>query len=109
MIFLLPICFMTFLGALGAFFFKRASAKAEGLETLIKEPQLYIGGMLYVMSALLNIVLLRYMDYSVLYPMTAITYIWTLLLSNVLLRERITSKKLLGILCICFGIFLLKQ
>jgi len=108
MIFLLPICLMTFLGALGAFFFKRVSTKVEDLETLIKEPRFYIGGMLYVVSALLNIVLLRHMDYSVLYPMTAITYIWTLLLSHFLLQERITSKKLLGILCICFGVFLLK-
>lgn len=55
---------------------------------------------------LLNIALLRQFDYSVLYPMSAVTYIWSLLLSKWLLHERITKKKLLGIFCICAGVLL---
>ena len=60
MIYLLALP-MTFLGALGAFFFKRAAMKADGILPLFTNKELYLGGMFYVSGAILNILLLQYL------------------------------------------------
>ena len=98
---------MTLIGSLGAFFFKRSTSNMEGIFSLIRSPWLYVGGVLYVASALMNVVLLRFMDYTILYPMTAITYIWSLIVSNRFLGEKITVKKVAGVALICLGVVLL--
>lgn len=64
---------------------------------------LYIGGILYLAAAAVNILVLRYLDYSVVLPVSSITYIWTMLLSYIILKETITKKKVLGVLCIVIG------
>lgn len=64
---------------------------------------LYIGGILYLAAAAVNILALRYLDYSVVLPVSSITYIWTMLLSYIILKETITKKKVLGVLCIVAG------
>lgn len=108
MIYLLALT-MTFLGALGAFFFKRAAMKADGLLSLFTNREFYLGGTFYVSGAILNILLLRYLQYSILYPMTAITYIWTAMISSRLLGEKISKRALLGIMMICIGVVLLTR
>lgn len=99
----------TLIGALGAFFFKRSAEKASGIVSLIWIPSFYLGGLLYVLSALLNVILLRYMDYTILYPLTAITYIWSLIISGYFLGEKITKSKIAGVILICLGVVLLNM
>ena len=103
MIYLLALP-MTFLGALGAFFFKRAAMRSDGMLTLFTNKEFYLGGTFYVSGAILNILLLRYLQYSILYPMTAITYIWTAMISHRLLGEKMSKRVLLGIVMICVGV-----
>lgn len=100
---------MTFLGASGAFFFKKASAKVTGLISLLFCREFYIGELFYVSGALINILLLRYVQYSILYPMTATVYIWTAVLSYRLLGEKITKRGLFGIAVICVGVVFLTK
>lgn len=100
---------MTFSGACGAFFFKASTAKMTGLFSLLKVPKFYIGCMMYLIGALLNIILLRSLPFSVAYPSTALTYVWTLVFSHFFLHERIGRNKILGVLCIIFGVLLLAQ
>lgn len=96
---------MTFIGSIAALNLKRASS-AAGLIGLLYDKYFYFGGVLYFISALLNIVVLRYLDYSVVLPLTSITYIWTMILSAKKLNEHITIKKILGILAISGGALL---
>lgn len=103
----LLILVMTLLGSLGAFFFKKSTEKMDGIFTLLRIPSFYIGGVLYVSGALLNVILLRYMDYTVVYPMGSIAYIWSLVISNRFLGEKITVRKIVGVVLICGGIVLL--
>ena len=103
----IAVLVMTLLGALGAYFFKKSSVKADGIVSLLYSPAFYLGGALYAASAILNVLLLRIMDYTVLYPMTAIVYIWSLVISNRLLGEKITGKKIIGVGLICVGVVLL--
>lgn len=108
MIYLLALP-MTLLGALGAFFFKKASSKSSAFLSLLTCSELYLGAIFYVSGALLNILLLRHLQYSILYPMTAITYIWTAIISHRLLGEKISKWALLGIVLICIGVVLLAR
>lgn len=98
---------MTLLGSLGAFFFKRSTEGMDGIFSLLKVPSFYVGGVLYVAGAMLNVVLLRYMDYTVLYPMGSISYIWSLIISGIFLDEKITVRKIFGVALICAGVVLL--
>lgn len=105
----LAVLAMTLIGAAGAFFLKAGMDQVDSLPALFRTPKIYLGGCLYVSGALLNILALRYMDYSVLYPMTAITYVWSMFLSAALLHERITKQKLVGVAAILAGVFILSR
>lgn len=103
------VILMTLLGSLGAFFFKKSTGSMDGIFSLLRIPSFYVGGVLYVSGAMMNVILLRYLDYTVLYPMSAVAYIWSLLISNRLLGEKITRKKILGVALILFGVILLTR
>ena len=64
---------------------------------------LYIGGILYVIAAVLNIVALKYLPYSIVLPLTAITYIWTIIISRLMLKEKVNKEKVIGIILIIIG------
>lgn len=99
---------MTISGTFGAMFFKKATAKLAGgtIFSLLSSGWLYLGGLCYGLGAVMNIVLLRYMDYSVLYPMTCLTYVWTMVVSYLLFREKITKNKVIALICIVAGVVL---
>lgn len=102
------VFFMTISGTFGALCFKKATAQLSGksLFSVLRCIWLYLGGGCYVCGALLNIVLLRYMAYSVLYPMTCLTYIWTMLVSYLAFDEKITKYKVIALICIVTGVIL---
>lgn len=93
---------MTILGSMASLFLKKAS-DADGIISMIRNVNLYIGGFLYLVSAVLNIWILRYLDYSVVLPLTSLTYIWTMVLSYLILKEKITRKKIAGVILILIG------
>ena len=97
---------MTLIGSVASFFLKKGSSFKNILE-LFKNKFVYIGGILYVLSALLNIYVLKYLDYSVVLPLTSITYIWTLFISALFLKEKINIKKVVGVMLIVGGAFLI--
>jgi drug/metabolite transporter (DMT)-like permease len=55
------------------------------------------------MSAVMNIYVLKSLRYTVVLPMTSLTYIWTMVLSGIILKEQITKRKLAGICLILLG------
>ena len=93
---------MTFIGSAASLFLKRASG-TKSLLGMIKNKNLYLGGGLYFISALLNIYILRFLDYSVVLPLTSLTYVWTMFLSKIFLKEKISAKKKIGIAVILIG------
>ncbi|MFV0520412.1 MAG: EamA family transporter [Lachnospirales bacterium] len=98
---------LTLLGSGGAFFLKKATSIAESTIGLIFNKYFYIGGILYFLSGLLNIFVLKYLPYTTVLPLTSITYIWTLLLANRYYGESITKNKIIGICLIIFGAFII--
>ena len=99
--YLLLVC-MTVIGSLASLFLKKASSSVK-LLAMLKNFNLYMGAGLYLLSALLNIYILKVLDYSIVLPLTSITYIWTLFFSGIVLKEKISEKKIVGILLILFG------
>ena len=102
MLYFMLLLVMTFLGSIASLFLKRASG-AEGIADLICNIHFYVGSFLYLTSAFLNIYVLRYLDYSVVLPLTSFTYIWTMVFSYFILKEKITGKKVLGVALILVG------
>lgn len=105
----LAVLAMTLVGAMGAFFLKAGMDRVDSLASLFRTPKIYLGGCFYLAGALLNILLLRRLDYSVLYPMTAITYVWSMGLSAAFLGERLTGRKLAGVACVLAGVLILSR
>ena len=102
MIYYIILIIMTIVGSIASFYLKRSSASA-GLKQLMLNKFLYIGGGLYFLSALINIYVLMYLDYSVVLPLTSITYVWTMIISYYKLSEKISKKKVVGICAILIG------
>lgn len=99
---------MTLFGAFGGYCFKRLSSYKLGLNKGFITFFL-LGGCLYVAGAVFNIILLQYLPYTQLYPLSSFTYVWTILISYFLLSEKISFKKILGIIIILGGAaFLIK-
>ena len=93
---------MTLLGSVASLFLKKASG-SDGVVEMLRNINLYIGGFLYLVSAVVNIIVLKKMDYSIVLPLTSITYIWTMVLSYMILKEKITKKKISGVIFILIG------
>lgn len=102
MIYFAALLLMTMLGSSASLFLKRA-AGFDSLLELLKNNNLYLGCFLYLASAVLNIWILRFLDYSVVLPLTSLTYIWTMILAYLILKERITPKKIGGVILILVG------
>lgn len=94
------------MGAFGGYFFKLAT-ESKSIKELLFNKFLYIGGGLYFVSALLNIYVLKYLDYTMVLPLTAITYIWTLFISKKFLNEKIGRLKIGGISLVILGVILI--
>ncbi len=102
----------TLLGAFASYNFKGASVSVNGINkqtiaALSRNKVFIIGVILYLIAAANNIFLLRYIDYSILLPLSSITYIWTMIIANKLLGEIITKRKILGVAAIIIGAVLL--
>lgn len=101
-LYIFTLIVMTILASVASLFLKRASG-SDGLLNLIRNVNLYIGAFLYLISSILNIWMLKSLDYSVVLPLTSLTYIWTMMLSYAILKEKITKKKIEGVLLILLG------
>lgn len=113
------VLIMTAMGAFASLFLKKAAEKSvnktsskalvertsndKSFLVLITNANFYLGGGLYFISALLNILLLKYLYYSVVLPITSLTYAWIILISGVFLKEMISFKQIFGVALICAG------
>ena len=87
-----------------SFFLKKATVNGLHIFILLRSPYLYLGGGLYVLSALMNLYLLRMLPYSLVVPLGSLTYIWTLILSWHFLGEQVSRQKIIGIMLILVGV-----
>jgi len=102
--YLVPIIVVFFnciIGAIAALLLKKGVKKG-----LIN--RLVISGLgLYVLGAVIFIIALKYAPVSILYPVTAATYIWSFVFAKKYLGEKISAKKLAGLCLVIAGIVLI--
>ena len=94
---------MTCIASFVSYFLKKSSNTDNKIKILLS-PWFYLGGILYVISAGINIVLLQLIPYTVAMPVGALTYVWTMFVSNRLLHETITKRKIIGMFVIFAGV-----
>ena len=107
MMIFISLLLMGFFASVASFFLKKSTAGGLDIGKLIRNPHLYLGGGLYVLSALMNLYLLKKLPYSIVVPLGALTYIWTLIIAHKYLGEAITRQKLCGVASILMGVIFL--
>lgn len=96
------------IGSVGALFLKRtSSAMKNGIFSLLKIPDFYLGGLMYVGSVLLFVYALRFAQLSMLYSITALGYVFIALLSRKYLDEIVSRKTWWGIFLVVLGVTLI--
>lgn len=96
------------LGAVAQILFKVGStALTVNPIDWVTNPRIILGGILYLIAAVLFLWALKHENVSLLYPVIATSYIWVALLSNALLGEPFPPIKWLGIGFIMTGVILI--
>ena len=101
----------TLSGSVGALGLKQGMNEITELSVkkVITNKWLLIGCFLYIVSAVTNIVLFKYLDYSIAFPMTSLTYVWTVFISYFTFKEKITPLKIVSIILIMIGVIIISQ
>ena len=97
------------IGGLGPVYLKKGSSKIDikNLETIYKNWFLIIGLGIYGIGTILFIPALKGGELSILYPLIGLSYVWVIIYSICLLKEKMSFLKWLGIIIIIFGVSLL--
>jgi uncharacterized membrane protein len=97
-----------FIGSIGQLEFKRGAENLQfDIKLLLTNYHLIIGVAVYAVSTLLYIYALNKGQLSILYPIIATSYIWTLLFSRIFLKEEINLTGWVGVFFILFGVTLI--
>lgn len=98
----------SFIGSFGAVFLKLGAGRLHReLHSLLLNWRLAVGIALYLLSFVFYYLGLRKGELSVLYPMVALGYIWTMIWSRMVFDEPFTRRKLGGLALIIAGVVLL--
>lgn len=102
----LTVC-ATLVGASASLFLKiGADRSSRKLLEIVMNPWILIGIFLFLMSTPFFLIALRGGELSSLYPMLSLSYVWVILLSKLILGERININKVLNIALIMTGVIL---
>lgn len=100
----------TLFAAIGSVYLKIGSDKIVtrgNIITLIrKNYHLLLGLAGYSLGAVFNILAYKNSELAIIYPLTSLAYIWSLLMARKILKEKITVLKTIGISLIIIGVFL---
>ena len=98
---------MTLFGALGSLYLKKAADSMSNVLSLLKNKNFYLGVVLFCLGAVINIYGLRFVEYSILFPIKSLAYIWTIIIAKIFLNEKLTKYKIAGIGLILLGVAVL--
>ena len=73
----------------------------------ILTPYVFMGFALYGISAIIWLNILSHVRLSIAYPMISLSYVVVVLLSSVLLKEKVSPVTIAGLLMICIGVSLI--
>lgn len=88
-------------GRIGA---REVSAAGETIRRAVTEPRLWIGLILFGVSALFWLVVLSRVPLSVAYPFVGVSYILIVLFARLFLHEHVPTLRWIGVLVVALGI-----
>ena len=88
-------------GRIGA---REVSKAGETVKRAIKEPRLWIGLILFGVSALFWLVVLSRVPLSVAYPFVGVSYILIVAFSRLFLHEHVPALRWIGVIVVALGI-----
>jgi drug/metabolite transporter (DMT)-like permease len=98
----------SFIGSFGSVFLKLGAGRLHlDIRSLLFNWRLQLGVLFFLGSTVFYVLGLRRGELSILYPMVALGYIWTLFWSRLFFGEPLTRNKFLGIGMILAGVLLL--
>jgi len=92
------------IGSFGAVFLKLGAERLTKSIWSFVNIRLAFGVALYLASSVLYVLGIKGGQLSVLYPMVALGYIWTLLWSKLFFKEAFSQQKLVGLALILVGV-----
>ncbi|MGH2775255.1 MAG: EamA family transporter [Actinomycetota bacterium] len=92
---------MNEVGRIGA---AEIAAPGHTITSALREPRLWLGLMLFGISAAFWLVVLSRVDLSVAYPFVGLSYIVVVLFSRLFLHEQVTALRWLGVVVVAIGI-----
>jgi multidrug transporter EmrE-like cation transporter len=105
---MLLVLLASFIGSLGAVLLKAGAGRLHrNISSLVFNYHLAFGVALYIGSSYFFVLGVREGELTVLYPLVAVGYIWTLVWSRLFFGEPFTRYKFIGLGMICCGIVLL--
>jgi len=102
---ILLVLFGSVIGSFGAVFLKLGAVRLTGVMSLLNW-RLALGVGLYLGSSVFYALGIRHGQLSVLFPMVAVGYIWTLLWSRLFFHEQFTRSKVFGLGLVLAGVVL---
>jgi drug/metabolite transporter (DMT)-like permease len=105
---LLLTALAAFIGSIGQLEFKQGANNLQfDIKMLLTNYHLIAGLVVYALSTVLYIYALNKENLSILYPIIATSYIWTLIFSKVFLKEPVGLTSWAGVFFILLGVALI--
>jgi multidrug transporter EmrE-like cation transporter len=102
---ILLVMLASFVGSFGAVFLKSGATKLKmDWRTLAYNWRLVAGIGAFLISSIFFVMGVRHGELTVLYPINALGYIWTLVWSRIFFGEPFTRNKFVGLTMILFGV-----
>jgi drug/metabolite transporter (DMT)-like permease len=97
-----------FIGSIGQLEFKRGANNLQfDIKLLLTNYHLIIAVAVYAVSTILYVYALNKEQLSILYPLIATSYIWTLIFSRIFLKESVGLTSWAGVFFILLGVSLI--
>ena len=105
---LLLTALSAFIGSIGQLEFKRGADNLQfDIKLLLTNYHLIIAVAVYCLSTVLYVYALNKENLSILYPIVATSYIWTLMFSKIFLKEPVGLTSWAGVFFILLGVTLI--
>jgi undecaprenyl phosphate-alpha-L-ara4N flippase subunit ArnE len=95
------------LTAVGQVCFKKAAVLEASFFRKFSHPVFLLGAFLFVCCPVLSSLAAKVMDFSIMYAMTSLNFVFVLLLSRWILKEKIDWPKMVGIFVILIGLLVM--
>jgi undecaprenyl phosphate-alpha-L-ara4N flippase subunit ArnE len=95
------------LTAVGQICFKKVAVLESSFFSKFLHPVFLLGGLLFVCCPLISSLVAQVMDFSILYAMTSLNFVFVLLLSRWILKEKIDWPKIVGVFVTIIGLLVM--